>query len=65
MCFGGTPKPKPMPAQEKKVEQAVSAAKDAERMRQRAASGYASTMLTGTGGVTSSANTQQKTLLGM
>lgn len=67
MCMGGggsPPKQKPLPEQEQKVEQAVSDAKDRERMRQRQASGYQSTLLTGPGGLTGAASIGNKTLLG-
>jgi hypothetical protein len=65
MCIGGSPPkpPKPQP-EEQRADAAVSGAIDAERRRQRAIAGYASTMLTGGGGLTTPATTATKTMLG-
>ena len=60
--FGGSSKPPPPPPQIDHA--AVQAAGAAERSRLRAASGRASTMLTGGLGVTDTANVAVKKLLG-
>ncbi len=46
------------------VDPGVSAAREDERRRRAAAAGQSSTILTGAGGLTQSAQTGQKTLLG-
>lgn len=53
--------PDPAPTE---VDPAVSAAREDERRRRAAAAGQRSTILTGAGGLTQSAQTGQKTLLG-
>lgn len=60
--FGGGPKYTPPPTVS---HESAQAAGTAERMRQRAARGQASTMLTGGSGVMGQANVGTKKLLGM
>jgi hypothetical protein len=68
MCFGGSPpKPPKPPQEEQKIDAAASDAREAERRRQRGASGvqtYESSLLTGGSGLTAPASTAPKSLLG-
>jgi len=67
MCVGSKPSvPKAAEVQAAPQEQdaAVVGARDDETRRRRAAAGRESTLLTGSQGVTSQANTSNKTLLG-
>ncbi|WP_210515146.1 hypothetical protein GC087_07210 [Pantoea sp. JZ2] len=67
MCMGSKPSVPSAPAIQaapQEQDTAVVNARDEEERRRRAAAGRASTILTGSQGVTSQANTSSKTLLG-
>ena len=66
MCFSSSSMPAiPAPIQNPtEQDAAVTASLDADRRRRAAAAGQASTLLTGGQGLTTPANTSQKTLLG-
>ncbi|HHZ8709872.1 TPA: hypothetical protein ACWME0_002822 [Klebsiella pneumoniae] len=67
MCIGSKPSVPAAPevqAAPQEQDQAVVDSRDEETRRRRAAAGRSSTLLTGTQGDTSAANTSGKTLLG-
>ena len=67
MCVGSKPSVPSAPeiqAAPQEQDAAVVSARDDEARRRRAAAGRASTLLTGSQGDTSQANTSNKTLLG-
>lgn len=67
MCMGSKPSVPSAPevqAAPQAQDEAVTSARDDEERRRRAAAGRASTLLTGSQGDTSKANTSNKTLLG-
>jgi hypothetical protein len=65
MCFASTPALPPIPAAPPRLpDEGIRLVRADELSRRRRAAGRASTILTGPGGVTSSANTTGNTLLG-
>lgn len=68
MCIGGSPTPPAAPTPPPPVvteqEQAIVDSRDRERKRRQTVAGQASTMLTGSEGVTEAAPIAQKKLLG-
>ena len=65
MCTSKGPKPPPaLPEAPVTPDIAASSAASDSAKRKRAAAGASSTILTGSSGLTSTANTSQKTLLG-